>query len=218
MQLQQPFNAQAVDPSQGGFSQLPIGKYPVVITASEIKGTADGNGGMLVFELLAIPGSEHAGATGFHRLNLYHANEKPRQIAESQLSALCHVTGVFMVQDTSQLHNIPFVVEVKAQPLTQSQIDKQAAGETVTPFTQVHKVFDMNGNEPGRAAGQPAPAPAPQQQYAAAPAPAPAAQGGWGAPPPAAAPAPAPAPAPAAGGWSQQAAPAAGAQPAWGKR
>lgn len=226
MQLQQQFNANAIEPNQGGnFNQLPVGKYPVVATASEIKPTADGQGGMVVFELLAIPGSPFAGATGLYRINLYNASDKARQIAEGQMSALCHVTGVFLINDTSQLHNVPFVVEITEQGLTKDQQEKKDAGQQVTPFTQVKKVYDMAGNEPGKAAGgAPTPAPAQQQQPAqqawVAPAQQAPAATGWAAPAqqqPAQQQVPAPAAAPAQQGWTQQA-PAAGGAPAWGKR
>ena len=224
-QLSAPFNAQQFDPTQGGnFQQLSVGKHPVTIIASEVKATADNTGGMVVYQVKAIDGPCKDVEMAY-RLNLYNASEKARGIAESQQSALCHVIGVFMLTDTQQLHNIPFVVEVKEQPLTAQQQEKKAAGETVTPFHQIVRVYDMNGNEP-RSAGntqQAAPAPAPTPAAAQQPATA----GGWGAlagqqpvqtPPQQ----PAtgvwqPAPTPATGGWAQGGA-AAGGQPAWGKK
>lgn len=224
MQLQSPFNAQQFDPTQGGtFQQLPLGKHPVKIVASEIKATADNSGGMIVFELEVIDGPAK-GSHGPMRINLYSSSDKARAIAESQFSALCHATGVFMVQDTSQLHEVPFAVDVEAQSLTPQQVEKQQQGQTVTPFTQVRKILDINGNEPKGGAAAPAQGgqaawggAAPAQAPAAAPAPA---AGGWGGgggqvqTPAASAPAPAAAP---AAQWSQSSAPAGGA-PAWGKR
>ena len=134
------------------------------------------------------------GTVGAYRLNLYHSNQQTVEIAHRQLSAVCHVTGVFMLQDSAQLHNIPFIVEVGPQ-----KNDAQ--------YTEVKKVFDIQGNEPGKAghgqaAAQPAQAPAgfaPQQpaqqphQPAAAPA--------WGGGQPA---------------QQQQPAAPAGNAPAWG--
>lgn len=228
-QLQSPFNAQQFDPKQGSFEQLPLGKHPVIIVASEIKPTADNSGGMIVYQLQVIDGPAK-GAEGPYRVNLYNASDKARSIAESQQAALCYVTGVFLIQDTAQLHNIPFVVEVKEQALTLQQVEKKNAGETVTPFTQVVKVYDIQGNEPKGGAAQAAPAQhqqqAPQQPPVQQQAPAPAA-GGWApqAPQQPAAGAwggggqvqhPAPA-APAAGGWAQGGSVATG-KPAWGAK
>jgi len=223
-QLQAPFNAQQFDPTQGGsFQQLPVGKHPVVIVASEIKANKNNDGGMVVYQLQVIDGPAK-GAEGPYRINLYSSSDKARSIAESQQAALCYVTGVFMVQDTAQLHNIPFVVDVKEQTLTPEQVEKKNAGETVTPFTQVNKVYDMQGNEPkGGAAQAPTPAPVPtpaptpavggwgQQQQAQPPA---QSQGAaWGAQPQQP---PAPAPAQSVGTWSQGG--AATGKPAWGAK
>lgn len=230
-QLPQPFNAQQFDPSQsGGFSQLPKGLHPVKIIASEIKANNAGDGGDIIYELEAIDGP----AMGRHhtmKVPVYSAGDKARAFGEARQSAICHVTGVFLVSDTAALHNIPFVVDVEEQALTSQQLEKQSKGESVSPFTQIKRILDINCNEP-KAGGQAQPAQAPAQAPAAAPAPA---AGGWGGQPPAQAPAaapaaawggsapaaqapaPAPAAAPAAAGWNQQA-PAAGGSPAWGKR
>lgn len=231
-QLQSQFNANAIDPTQGGsFHQLPPGKHPVIITGSEVKATADKESGMVVFELQCIGGAAQ-GQTGTLMLNLYNKSDKAREIAEKQLSALCHAVGVFLLQNTEQLHNIPFGVEVTTRPLTPEQIQKQQAGETVAPYTQVNKILDSNGNEPKASGQQQQQAPAPQQQQAAQQ---PAGNGGWGGgqqqpAQQAAAPAPAaggwggqqqqpaaqaPAPANNGGGWQQGAAQAGGAS--WGR-
>lgn len=226
-QLQQPFNAQAIDPTQGGsFNQLPVGTHPVVIVASEVKANAANTGGMVVFELQVIDGPSK-GASGTWRINLYSASDKARAIAESTFSALCYAVNEFMVTHTEVLHGKPFAVVVGEQGLTDEQKVKQANGEKVTPFTEVKRVLNADGSEIKGGGQAQAPAPAPQQQYAA-PAQAPAAQQAWGGGQQAAqAPAqgwggqpqgqaPAPAPAPAAGGWQQGA--AAGGKPSWGKQ
>ena len=167
-QLIAAFNAQQYDPTQG-VGGLPIGKHPVVVESSEVKANAKNDGGYLQLNLKIIDGPQ-TGTVGAYRLNLYHSNQQTVEIAHRQLSAVCHVTGVFAVQDSAQLHNIPFLVEVGPQ-----KNDPQ--------YTEVKKVFDVNGNEPGKAgqgAQQQAPAGfAPQQQQAPAQQPA---QGGFGQP------------------------------------
>ena len=231
MQLQQPFNANAVDPTQGGnYQQLPAGKHPVIIVASEVKATSDNTGGMVVFELQVTDGPAK-GASGPMRINLYNASDKARQIAEAQMSALCHATGVFMLQDTQQLHGIPFAVDVTEQPLTPQQVEKQQKGEKVTPFTQVSKILTANGELPGVQGGQQSQpqqsAPAQgngggwgqgTQQNSPSPAPAPAqGNGGWGGSQQSQPPAQAPAPAQQGNaGWQQNAGNANG-KPAWGR-
>lgn len=148
MQLIQAFNAKQYDPTQG-VGSLPIGRHPVVIESSEVKANKANDGGYLQLNLRIIDGPQQ-GTTGAYRLNLYHSNQQTVEIAHRQLSAICHVIGVFQVTDSSQLHNLPFLVEVGPQ-----KNDPQ--------YTEVKKVFDMNGNEPGKA-GAGAPAAQPQQQ------------------------------------------------------
>lgn len=203
--LMQQFDATQYDPSQGA-SQMPVGKHPVVIEASSIETNSKGDGGFLLLTLRIIDGPAK-GQSGAYRLNLYNASQKAAEIAHRQMSALCHVIGVFRVQSSEQLHNLPFVVEVEPQKDTPQ-------------YTQVVRVFDMAGNEPGKApanngaAAQPQQFQQPQQQQPQQPAAAPAAAA-WGQPAQGQ-PAPAPAAAPAAA-WQQGGGqPAAGGQPAWG--
>ena len=202
-QLLQAFNAQQFDPTQGGGS-LPVGRHPVIIESSEVKANKANDGGYLQLNVKLIDGPQ-TGATGAYRLNLYHSNPQTAEIAHRQLSAICHCVGVFNVQDSGQLHNIPFIIEVGLQK------GEEAAQKG---YTEVKKVFDINGNEPGKA-GQGAPAAQPQQQ--------PAAQGGFGQQQPAQQPAAQPqGNAPAWGGGQPaqqqpQGAPAGNA-PAWGQQ
>ena len=159
MQLQHPFDATKIDPSQMG-GQMPVGKHPVVIRESTIKPTKDQTSGYIEFTLQIIDGPSKD-VTGPYRLNLYHTNPQTVEIAQRQLSALCHVTNVYQVHDTQQLHNIPFMVEVGLQK------DADAAQKG---YTEVKKVFDINGNEPGK---HPAGGGQPQQQNTGG-------GGGWG--------------------------------------
>lgn len=153
-QLMQAFNPAEIDPTQG-VGGFPVGKHPVVIVSDEIKATKDNSGGMLQFNCEIIDGPAK-GTVGAYRLNLYNSNAQAAEIARKQLSAVCHVVGVFHLgpngDDTSVLHNIPFVIEVAPQ-----KNDPQ--------YTEIKRVFDMNGNEPGKAPqGNGAAQPAQQQQ------------------------------------------------------
>lgn len=152
MRLQTEFDATKFEPAQGT-PQLPVGKHPVVITGSEVKANKENTGGYLQLDLQIIDGPAK-GQTGPYRLNLYHSNQQTVEIAHRQLSAICHVIGVYRVQDTQQLHNIPFIAEVALQK------DKEAAEKG---YTQVVRVYDRNGNEPGKA-GEPAQPAQTQQQ------------------------------------------------------
>lgn len=227
-QLIQAFNAQQYDPTQGGGS-LPVGRHPVIIESSEVKANKANDGGYLQLNLKLIDGPQ-MGTTGAYRLNLYHSNPQTAEIAHRQLSAICHVVGVFNVQDSQQLHNIPFIVEVGLQK------GEEAAQKG---YTEVKKVFDINGNEPGKAGQGAAPA-QPQAQGGFGQQPAqqpqqPQGSGVWGGQPAQQQPQGAPAgnapawgqqpaqqpaaqqPAQQAGGWQQGGAAPAGGAP-WGQR
>ena len=145
-----PFNAQQFDPTQSA-GQLPVGKHPVKIIDSEVKANSANTGGYLQLTLQIIDGPQ-TGATGAYRLNIYNQSQQAVDIAHRQLSAICHVLGVFNIQDSAQLHNIPFMIEVGLQ----KGDDK---------YTEVKKVFDIQGNEPGKT-GQPAQNAAPQNGFA----------------------------------------------------
>jgi hypothetical protein len=159
-QLLAPFNAHEVEPAGTGGGQLPVSDkvgHLVVIVGSEIVPTKANDGGMLKLDLEIVEGP-FRGDTGPYRLNLYNPNETAARIAQQQLSALCHVTGVFNVQDSAQLHNIPFRAIVALQK-----------GDNPNGYTEIKGVLDAAGNQPGKA-GQAAPAQAAQPAPAGAPA------------------------------------------------
>jgi len=211
MQLLAPFNAHTIDPVQS-IGSLPVGKHLVVIEHSEIKAskpnTKGESSGLLRFVLRVIEDTPHKGETGQHILNIYHRGSensaKTVEIANQKLSAICHVTGVFALTDTSQLHNIPFYVDVVSQNNPENPT-----------WTEIKRVFDRYGHEPVRGQGpqapqatQPiAPPPQPAQQPAQPP------QSGWAPQQPAQPPQPAQQPAAAWNTASQQPPPQPQPQP-----
>lgn len=190
------FDATQYAPEQGSPTH-PIGKFSATISNTAIQPTRDNDGGMFVVEFTTEAGKIS------NRYNLWNQSQKAVDIAHKQLSALCHAVGVFRVDmqnEGAALRNARLMIEV----------GKQKDSE----YTEVKRVFDANGNEPGKA-GAPAAAPAPSGPAFGAPAAAAAAPAGnWSGQP--AAPAPGP-----QGGWGGQPnpAPADHGQPpanAWG--
>lgn len=135
------FNSQGIDPNYGGPGGLPVGKHPVTITKTEAKPTRDNQGGYIQFTLTAFDGP-NKGMSTFDNLNLHNKSQQAVEIANKQLAAYCAVTGVFHFQDTDELMNKPFVIEI-AQQRDNPQ------------YTEVVALFDMNGNEPGKAGSGP---------------------------------------------------------------
>lgn len=105
------FDATQVDPATG-FDPLPAGDYPVIIIDSGMKSTKNGAGRYLELTMQVIDG-QFANRLIWDRLILEHTNAKTVEIAERQLSAICHAVGVLQVQDSTQLHDRPFTVRVK---------------------------------------------------------------------------------------------------------
>lgn len=176
-QLISPFNPSNYNPEQSA-GNLPLGKHPVVIESSEVKATKANDGGYVQLNLKVIDGPS-AGLTGPYRLHIYNASEKAVASANRQLSAICHVVNVFGdLTTTDPLHNIPFIVEVVPQ-------------KDNPQYTEVSRVFDINGNEPGKAPAGQAQTQQPQQQPTQGGAgqqwggqqQQPANNGGWGQPP-----------------------------------
>lgn len=133
------FNAHGIDPSQG-VGQLPIGRHLVEVIRTEIKANSANTGGYLMF-ILSIVDGPNAGLEGPHRFNLYNASEEAKNIAQRQFSAVCHVTGIMEVQDSDQFLGARYFVEVGLQ---KGEEAKEKG------YTEIKKVYDINGNEPGK--------------------------------------------------------------------
>lgn len=149
--VQGTFDARNFNPDQGQ-SAHPTGKFRFQITGTEIKPNKDNNGGMLVIELTSDQGK------AYERLNLWNQNAQAVDIAHRKLAAYCWCIGVFQLDfgnDAAALRGHWIMAD----------INKQKDSD----YTQVGRVYDANGNEPGKAPANPAPAAAP-----------PPAQGGWG--------------------------------------
>lgn len=142
-----------VDPTPR-FDPIPAGDYLVTITESETKPTKDGSGQYLSLKL-EVQHGEFAGRVLFDRLNLWSSNHKAKEIANRQLSQICHAVGVLQVQDSQQLHYKPLVAMVKLRP-ADGQYDASN---------------DVKGYKQAALGGGMAPAPQPFQAPRAQPAP-----------------------------------------------
>ena len=109
------FNAAEVAPASD-FSALPQGEYAVIITASEMIATKRGDGQMLKLTLQVIEPELHKGRLLWARLNLMNSNPVAVDIAQRELSAICHAVGKLMIQDSEELHHLPLRVKVAYLP------------------------------------------------------------------------------------------------------
>jgi hypothetical protein len=105
------FDATNIAPRED-FSPIPTGEYPALIIDSDLKPTKSNNGHYL--ELTCeVSAGEYKGRRVWARLNLDNPNPKAVEIAQRELSAICHATGVMKVTDSAQLHNKPLVIRVE---------------------------------------------------------------------------------------------------------
>src|SRR5690606_30534043 len=180
------FDATKVAPFQGGTAHPP-GRFAFTITNTYAKENSAKDGAMLVVEFTSDAGRIE------NRYNIWNKSEKAVEIAQKELSALCHATSIFritfprdaqgnydMANAARELRGGRGVMEIAPQ------VDKEGKPNG---YVELKKVFDAAGNEPGKQGSGQQPQPAQQALQGQ--------QGGWRGQP-AASPAP------------------AQAQPAWG--
>ena len=107
------FDANQVEPA-ADFEPVPAGKYPAVITESEMKANKAGTGHYLQLTFEILDGT-CKGRRLWSRLNLDNPNAMAVQIARAELSAVCRAVGVLAPNDSVDLHNLPLVVHVKCR-------------------------------------------------------------------------------------------------------
>jgi hypothetical protein len=152
------FNAQSVQPQQP-IEPVPEGWYPVLLKSLEPKPVKDKPQCYFLAGELEITDGQYRGRKLFINLNVGNDNPQAVEIAFRELSAICHVTGKYVIGDTNELLNIPF----------QAKAVVDGNRNTVKGYK------DTQGNDPGKAGAGSAPA-----QPVAAPAAMQPAQGAWG--------------------------------------
>jgi len=108
------FDATSVEPIQE-MGAFPPDWYNVMITGSEIKQTSKKDGRFIAMEYTVIDGA-FAKRKVFENINFENKNASAQEIAQRTLSAICHATGVFQINDTQSLHGIPFQLKVGVEP------------------------------------------------------------------------------------------------------
>lgn len=135
------FDATQVAPQQP-MEAIPAGWYKAAVTDSVLEPTADGTGKRLKYEMTVLDG-EFKGRKVFDGFNLKNKNAQTVEIAQQQLSGLCHATGVLRVQDSTQLHNIPVLVKVSLDAARTVDV----ANNTIDPRTKQPYAPDAAGTK-----------------------------------------------------------------------
>jgi hypothetical protein len=118
------FDSSSVPKRENDFSLLPAGDYVAQVTESAIEPLKSGNGQCLKLTVTVLQ-EGYNGRKIFCRLNVQHSNPTAEQIAQQQLRELCDAIGVVRMQDTTELHNKPFVARVKIRKSTDPQYTDQ---------------------------------------------------------------------------------------------
>ena len=118
------FNAAEVQPQQS-FDALPPGRYEAIISASEMKDTKAGTGQYLQLTFDVV-GGQYEGRKLWARLNLVNPNATAVQIAERELSAICHCVGILVPADSEELHDALLVIDViqELNPMSGQQTNR----------------------------------------------------------------------------------------------
>lgn len=148
MQVNWNFNANQYEPNQGMGIHPPASKVPFTITNTAIIETKDKTGGMLVVDFTSPMGMI------VQRYNINNQNAKAVEIAYGQLSALCRAVGIYQIDGQNEcaaLRGGKGLMDVGYQK-----------GEEPDPafpdrkgYTELKRVYDINGNDPSKPAGAP---------------------------------------------------------------
>lgn len=107
------FDATSYTPAAAGASAtrapLPKGDYPAIIIESEIKTTKAGDGQYIELAMQVIDG-EYSGRRIWDRLNVSNPNKQAEEIAKAALQSLCVALSIKVLNDTSELHDKPFLL------------------------------------------------------------------------------------------------------------
>lgn len=105
------FDATNIAPRED-FSPIPTAEYPAQIIDSDLKPTKANTGHYLELTFEVTDG-EYKGRRVWSRLNLDNPNPKAVEIAQRDLSAICHAVGKLQVSDSQELHYKPMVIRVE---------------------------------------------------------------------------------------------------------
>lgn len=125
------FNTADAPEPTNDFDPIPAGDYPMRVINSEMKDTKDGTGKMLVLEM-DITDGPCAGRKHWERFNLVNKNAQAVEIAQRSLAQLCLAVGKVSVDDSEELHMLPFIAKMKVTPPK----DEYAAGNQIAAYKE----------------------------------------------------------------------------------
>lgn len=150
MQVQWSFNANQYEPNQGFGIHPPANKVPFTITNTEIKPTKDSTPdnpkGYLSIEFTSPLGMVK------NNYNIKNDHPKTVEIAYGQLSALCRAVGIYQIDGNNECAALR-----GGKGLMDVGYQKNEEPNSEFPdrkgYTELKRVYDINGNDPSKPAG-----------------------------------------------------------------
>lgn len=152
MSIPDTLNLQAIPPSQG-MDKHPCGMFDFTITNTFLQENKEATGAMLVIEFTTPAGMI------VKRYNVINPSPQAVEIANKELSALGHAINIYQVAFPKNPDGSPVMtmaghtlrggrgrMEVAYQRGQEPTAEKPSGG-----YVEVRKVFDAQGNEPGKA-------------------------------------------------------------------
>lgn len=93
-------------------SVLPPGEYVAAICKADLKEAKTGNGNAYVNLEFEVKDGAMSGRRFWTMLNLWNSNAQAVEIAQRELTSICHATGRLRVADTDELLGIPMLIKV----------------------------------------------------------------------------------------------------------
>lgn len=160
--LPQTFNTADIPDSE--YEIIPPGDYEAIITESEMKATANGDGAYIQLKIQiqsGMGGSNDAkGRVLYERLNIQNKNEQAVEIAYRTLKKICEAVGKTAIKDTVELHNKRLIIAVeveKGKPYIKDGQQKEGRDQNrIKAYKAVGGDAPASGNAPSTpAAGSP---------------------------------------------------------------
>lgn len=100
-----------VNDQEQSFEPVPAGEYLVAIEESDYLENKQGTGKYLKLKYTILDGPMKNRKL-FEQLNLENKSAQAETIARQALNSICVACGVVRIQDSAELHGIPFMVKV----------------------------------------------------------------------------------------------------------
>ena len=105
------FDADNVD-TNVGFDPVPPGDYTMIVSNSDVVDVKDKPGQKYLKLEHTIVEGEFKDRKVWSNLNLWNANAQAVKIAEGFFGQLCKAVGKRQIQDSAEVHGIPFLAKV----------------------------------------------------------------------------------------------------------